>query len=162
MFRGITVGLVALFGATALGADDPKPPATLEAVIRQTNTAERPRTTLSVRLVGGKEATVITEGLKVEVVRAGKQATVKLTVVERKDEKGRPIVPSADKLGLVKLQPGEVALVYVPFAPDMQKVVSEAFAGEVTLVVEYEVPESWGKRFGAVSGKFSATASVTK
>jgi hypothetical protein len=32
----------------------------------------------------------------------------------------------------------------------------------VELVVEYEVSEAWGKRFGVVSGKVRATAAVAK
>jgi hypothetical protein len=96
------------------------------------------------------------------VTKGDKKATVTVTLEERKDDKGRLIVPSAAKLAVVKLQPDEVARVQVPNSPDLQAVAKAASAGEVELVVEYEVSEAWGKRFGVASGKVKGTAAVTK
>jgi hypothetical protein len=39
---------------------------------------------------------------------------------------------------------------------------ADAAAGRVELVVEYEVPEAFGKRFGLVTGKLSASAASLK
>jgi hypothetical protein len=151
-----------LFSACVALADETKPPVALEAPI--TPPSQRGFVTfLRVRLVGtGKDVSVVTEGLSATVTQADKKATITLKFTERRDEKGRLIIPSTTWLGIVKLQPDEVAGVQVPNAPDLQKVLTAAAAGELELVVEYEVPEVWGKRFGVVSGKVRGTATVTK
>jgi hypothetical protein len=100
----------------------------------------------------------MTDGLSESVTQADETASISVTLPEVKDEKGRPVFPSADRLGVVRLRPGEVAYVRVPTSPDLQKPVKAADAGAVESVVEYEVSETWGKRFGVASGKVRGTA----
>jgi hypothetical protein len=162
MVRGIAVAAV-LLATGAAPADGPKLPVSLEAAVVPTGRDPGLIPQLRVRLVGvAKEAAVVTDGLSVKVARGGKTATVSLTPAERTDEKGRRIVPSADRLGVVRLEPGEVAVVHVPFSLDLRQALMAAVAGEAELVVEYEVSEAWGKRFGVVAAKLRGTAAVTK
>lgn len=167
MFR--VFAAISLLLAASARADDPRPPVTLEAeVVTTSATYESGQrfssTSLRVRLAGaGKEATVITEGLHSTVSRTGKRVTVTLTMPEKKDAKGRLVVPSADRLGLVKLHMGEVADVRTPVgSPDLREALKEAVAGKAEIVVEYEVAEVWAKRFGVVGGKVSGTAAIAK
>src|SRR5688500_501977 len=104
------VALVSLLlSACAAMADEPKPPVSLEAAIAP-SPARGFGPVWRVRLVcESKEAAVLTEGLSVKVTRADKTATVLVTLAEVKDDKGRLVVPSADKLGVVRLRAGEVA-----------------------------------------------------
>jgi hypothetical protein len=163
MIRGLAVAAL-LLSVGAAPADEAKPPVSLEAtVVPSGRRDERLIPALRVRLVGvAKDAAVVTDGLSVKVARGDKTATVSLSPAERTDEKGRRIVPSADRLGVVRLQPGEVAVVHVPFSLDLRRALEAAVAGEAVLVVEYEVSEAWGKRFGVVAAKLRGTAAVTK
>jgi hypothetical protein len=152
-------------------ADDAKCPVVLEAeLVQSSGPGGRFGPALHVRLIGAKEVAVATDGFRVKVERGDKQVTVKLVLAEGKDSKGRSVIPSADALGVVKIESGEVAVVRMPsFASsvrpasnEFQKAVTEAVAGQVTLVVELEVSDLFGKRYGVMSGKFSAVASVPK
>jgi hypothetical protein len=98
----------------------------------------------------------------VKVSEGDKKVTVSVALAELRDDKGRLVVPSADKLGVVRLHAGEVADVRVPNSADLEQALKAASAGEVELVVEYEVPEGWGKRFGVAAGKVRGTASAAK
>lgn len=161
MIRGMVVAAFLLSAGAAPG-DEPRAPVSLEAAVG-TVAAAGMVPELRVRLVGAaKEAAVVTDGLSVKVVRRDRVATVSLTLAERLDDRGRRIVPSADRLAVVRLQPGEVAIVSVPGSPDVRQALTAARAGEVELVVEYEVSEAWGKRFNVFSGKVRATATVAK
>jgi hypothetical protein len=107
--------------------------------------------------------TVVTDGLSVKVDRGDKKVTVTLTLAESKDDKGRLIVPSADKLGLVRLDTNEVAAVRITGAnSDLLQPLREAFRGEVEMVVVYEVSEAWAKRFGVTAVQLQAVATVKK
>ena len=162
MIRGFAVAALFLSTYAAL-ADEPKLPVSLEAVVAPTGPDGRFGPGLRVRLVGvAKEAAVVTDGLSVTVAQGDKKAAVSLTLAESKDDKGRRIVPSADKLAVVRLQPGEVAIVHVPNSPDLRQALKAASAGEIELAVEYEVSEAWGKRFGVVGAKLRGTAALTK
>ena len=161
MIRGMAV-VALLLSAAAAPADKPKGPVSLEATVGTVGAAgEVPQ--LRVRLVGAaKDAAVITEGLSAKVTRGDKTATVSLTPAERTDDKGRRIIPSADRLAIVRLQPGEVAIVQVPLSPALRQALTAARAGEVALVVEYAVSEAWGKRFGVVSTRLRGTATLAE
>ena len=148
--------------AAGAPAPEPKAPVELEATVAD-DPGGRFGPNLRVRLVGvAKEVGVVTEGLSVRVTRDGKQATVTLTLREAKDDKGRPIIPSADRLGVVRLRAGEVAVVHVPTSPDLRQPLKDALAGQAELVVEYEIAEAWGKRFGVASGKVRGTAAAAR
>jgi hypothetical protein len=158
--------LLALFLLTgAAPADEPKPPVSLEATVVPggVNGGFRFPARLQVRLVGeAKESAVVTEGLSAKVAQGDKKVKVSLALPEVKDDKGRLIVPSADRLGVVRLRAGEVASVHVSHASDLEQALKAALAGEIELVVEYEVSDGWGKRFGVVAGKVRGTATVPK
>src|SRR5688572_7696157 len=94
--------LAVLLFAGAAPADEPKPPVALEATVAPSTISGGfrfpPR--LRVRLVGGaKEAAVVTDGLSVKVTKGDKKVTVSLVLAEARDDKGRLVVPSADRLG---------------------------------------------------------------
>src|SRR3954454_3668025 len=118
MNRGMAVAAL-LLSTGAVPADEPRAPVTLEATVGTVGAAGMvPQ--LRVRLVGAaRDAAVVTDGLSAKVVRGDKTATVSLTLADRTDDKGRRIVPSADRLAVVRLQPGEVAIVQVPLSPDL-------------------------------------------
>ena len=83
-------------------AEEPKSPLSLEATVFQGQGGFGPG--LSVRLVGtAKDVTVATEGLSAKVMREDKKITVTVTLPERKDAKGRLVIPSVSKLALVRL-----------------------------------------------------------
>jgi hypothetical protein len=154
-----------LLSACAAPADEPKPPVSLEATVVPGGVSGGfqfpPK--LQVRLVGGvKEVAVVTDGLSVKVTKGDKKVTISVTLPEVRDSKGRLVVPSADKLGVVRLHANEVADVRVSSSSDLERALKAASAGEVELVVEYEVSEAWGKRFGVASGKMRGTATAVK
>ena len=154
-----------LFSACFALADEPRPPVALEAIVHPPKGKGQKSVlaSLDVRLVGlGKDVSVVSAGLSVRVTRADKKAPVTLTPAEQKDEKGRRIVRSAATLGIVRLQPDEVAIVEVPLTQALLDVLYAAAPGELELVVEYEVAEPWSKRYGVVSGKVRGTATVAK
>jgi hypothetical protein len=153
--------MFSLFTVAALLAVDPNPSITVEAEI---GVPSQPGyiTPFSVKLVGEKDVSVITDGLTATIVREEGKATIYLTKVEMKDTKGRLIVQSASRLGVVKLQPGEVTFVNVTPGADYFQVIKDAAAGQIKLVVEYEIPEGLGRRHGVVSGKFIGIATLPK
>jgi hypothetical protein len=166
------LSMVAIFvGATTSSAEETKRPVLLEAeLVKSSGPGGRFGPALNVRLVGvAKEAAVTTAGFRVKVTRADKRVTVTLATAEGKDTKGRVVIPGGDQLGIVKLSAGEVAVVRVPSSrasgrgsPEYHQAVEDAAAGEVTLVVEYEVSDLLGKRYGVTSGKFTATATAPR
>jgi hypothetical protein len=144
--------------AALLAAVDPKPQVGLEAEIRPSPQPGFGHY-LSVSLVGAEaDASVITDGLSAIVARAPGKATIVLTRKEAKDKRGRVVVPPASSLGIVKLQPGEAARVKVPFSDEAQKAWNEAAAGAIELVVEYDLPPTWG----AFTGRLSCRATLEK
>ncbi len=164
MSRPLLATLV-LVSVSTLSAADPKPSVSLEAEFRKEDRTSRPPigAILIVRLVAGDEKIgVITENLRVTVSRDGRKATVRLAMTEKEEHNDRLVVPSADKLGVVRLQPGEVARVPVPFRLEMNEVLKGAAVGDVEIIVEYEVSEFWGKRFGVAHGKYRSTATALK
>ena len=142
---------------------DPAPVITVEAEIRSNELGSRFGPTLAVRLVSGeKEVAVVTESLSVKIAKDGRRVTVRMAMVEKKEHKGRVVVPSVNKLGVVKLHPNEVATVYVPTSPDLPAILKEAMAEKIDLFVEYEVSEFWGKRFDVVHGVYRGAVTVPK
>lgn len=159
--------LVALLAVAPQAAPPPKggenkSPVTLEAGL--SDPGDRGRLSfLSVRLVGAAgETAVMTERLSAAVEQTDAKAVITLRPNDRKDAKGRPIIPSVSSLGVVKLQPNEVATVTVPSSPDVLKATAAAAAGQVELTVVYEVPDAWAKRFGLTATKVSGTATAAK
>jgi hypothetical protein len=138
---------------------EPKPSLTIEAEVTK---PERLGKRLSVRLVNAGKAplTVVTNKLHAALKEDGDKVTVTLEMVEKKTHKDRFVVPAADTLGLVKLMPGEVAVVSLPVAP-FQKGLGK-LGPKATVTVSYEVSEFWGKRFGAWHGKIKTTAALAK
>src|SRR5262245_59382526 len=149
-----------LLAALPAAADDaklePKPALTLEAEVSK---QARFGQALKVRLANtGKVAvSVVTAKLRLRSDEGDRKLTVALEMTRKEMVNSRLVVPPADSLGIVKLMPGEVALVTVPTAP---KKLAKLADNEV--VVTYEVSEFWGKRFGVWHGKIETTASVAK
>lgn len=81
-------------------------------------------------------------------------------MTEKPMRKGRLVVPSADALGLVKLLPGEVAVLKLPANHPVHKTARDVLNGKKALQVTYEVSEFWGKRFGIWHGKLTGSASA--
>jgi RNA polymerase sigma factor (sigma-70 family) len=148
---------------TPAAPGDQKPPLSLEAeaeTIRAGTVGFEPGPLRELRvwLVAEKECAVVTDvGRSFRLVRNGNKATVTLALGEDKDAKGRLIVPSAEKLGIVRLRANEVARVHVDVGLQFLAVGCIDGGGVEELVVEYQVPESWAKRFNVTGGKITGT-----
>jgi hypothetical protein len=123
---------------------------------------------LEVRLVntGKEQITVVTARLRVRVEQAKdtEKFTVGLEMIEKRMHGGRLVVPSSAVLELVKLLPGEVALINpttLTNPPDVWKAVNGS-EGKGAITVVYEISEFWGERLGVWRGKISGTTTVPK
>ncbi|WP_149114959.1 hypothetical protein [Limnoglobus roseus] len=138
-----------------------KSPLTLEASLSGTGDGGRVAF-LSVRLVAAGDAVVMTERLTAVVEQTETKSTVTLRPADRKDAKGRSVIPIASALGGVSLRPDEVASVTVPNTADVHNVTSAAAAGKVELTVVYEVPDAWAKRFGLTAAEARGVATIAE
>lgn len=137
----------------------PASPLVIEAEVAKTSETGR---VLRVWASSSTEAVVVTGGLDAAVSADGRRVTVRLSLPERRDGKGRLIVHGPELYGIVHLRQGEVALVHLPGSSELNKAVFDAAAGRADLVVEYQIADGWVKRLGVTGGKVQCEATVSK